>query len=351
LNETLLDKIQKLPKVELHRHLEGSMRIDTLLEIAHKNDRELDELTLDELRPHVQMVPGQPMTSEVFLSKFKVLRQFYNSPENIQRIARESVIDAARDNIKYMELRFTPKALCNVLQCTYTTVMDWVCKTVAETAADHDIEVRLLVSMNRHEGPQIGEEVLDVAIAYRDYGVVGIDLAGQEQGYPCKPFAPVFKRARDAGLCSTAHAGEWEGAASVLETIEYLEIDRIGHGIRAVENDKVVQRLIDRNITLESCPTSNLHSGVVKDLQQHPLIQLYHAGVQTTINTDDPLISNVTLTTELLDTMFNMKFDLEDIKKQIMFAAQGAFLPPPERDQLVKQFEAWFAHPDEKNTA
>ncbi len=351
MNETLLDKVQKLPKVELHRHLEGSMRIDTLLEIAHTNDRELDELTLDQLRPHVQMVPGQPLTSEVFLNKFKVLRQFYNSPENIQRIARESVIDAARDNVKYMELRFTPKALCNVLQCTYTTVMDWVCKTVAETAAQYDIEVRLLVSMNRHEGPNIGEEVLDVAISYRDYGVVGIDLAGQEHGYSCKPFKPIFKRARDAGLRSTAHAGEWEGADSVMDTIEYLQIDRIGHGVRAVEDAAVVQRLIDRNITLESCPTSNLHSGVVTDLQQHPLRELYRAGVYTTINTDDPLISNVTLTTELLDAMFNLKFDIEDIKKQTLYAAKGAFLPSAERDQLVARFVEWFAESDEKNTA
>jgi adenosine deaminase len=314
------------------------MRIDTLLDIAHTNDRELADMTLDELRPHVQMVPGQAFTAEVFLSKFRTLRQFYNSAETIRRIAHEVVIDAARDNIKYMELRFTPRALCNVLACSYDNVMGWVCDTVNETAAEHDIQVRLLVSMNRHEGPAVGEEVLDVALRYREHGVVGIDLAGDEEKFPCTPFAPIFQRAQAEGLHTTVHAGEWAGAESVIDALEHLDAERIGHGIRAVEDTEVISRLADRATTLEICPTSNLHSGVVEDLEQHPLIDLFQAGVKTTVNTDDPLISNVTLTTELLDVMFNMRLTVEDIKQQIIHAAEGAFLPPGEREALVLQF-------------
>ena len=342
MTEILLDTVQKMPKVELHRHLEGAMRIETLLDIARKNDRELANITLDELRPHVQMVPGQTFSADEFLRKFQTLRQFYNSPETIQRIAKV-VEDAAADNVRYMELRFTPRALTNVLQCSYGDVMDWVCGTVRKTADKHDIDVRLIVSMNRHESVQIGEEVLDVAIDHRDQGVVGIDLAGAEADYSCKPFAPIFQRARKNGLFTTIHAGEWAGAESVRDALLELGADRIGHGIRAMEDETCIKLLTERNTVLEVCPTSNLHSGIVPDLGQHPLIKLYQAGVKTTINTDDPLISNISLTTEQLDVMFEMKFTLDDIKRTTLYAAEGAFLPQDEREALVKKFERWFA--------
>lgn len=343
MTETLLDTVQNLPKVELHRHLEGAMRIQTLLDVARKNDRELANITLDELRPHVQMVPGQAFSAEEFLRKFKTLRQFYNSPETIRRIAREVVEDAAADNVRYMELRFTPRALTNVLQCSYSDVMDWVCGTVRKTAEKHGIDVRLIVSMNRHESIKTGEEVLDVAIDHREQGVVGIDLAGAEANYSCKPFAPIFRRARANGLRTTIHAGEWAGPNSVRDAVLELEADRIGHGIRAAEDSTTVKLLVERGTVLEVCPTSNLHSGVVGDLAHHPLIALYRAGVRTTINTDDPLISNITLTTEMLDVMFEMKFTLDDIKRHTFHAAAGAFLPDDERGALVKKFEDWFA--------
>ncbi len=343
MTEILLDTIQNLPKVELHRHLEGSMRIQTLLDIAQKNDRELANLTVEELRPHVQMVPGQAFTSEEFLRKFKTLRQFYNSPETIRRITKEVVEDAAADNVRYMELRFTPRALTNVLHCSYADVMDWVCGTVRKTAAQLDIDVRLIVSMNRHESVEIGEEVLNVAIDHRDQGVVGIDLAGAEASYSCKPFARIFQRARANGLFTTIHAGEWAGPNSVRDAIVELSADRIGHGIRATEDSQCLKLLVERGTVLEVCPTSNLHSGVVTELTKHQLINLYRAGVRTTVNTDDPLISNITLTTELLDVMLDMKFTLDDIKRNILNAAAGAFLPQDERNALVKQFEGWFA--------
>lgn len=339
LRETLLDEVQNLPKVELHRHLEGSVRMVTLLDIARKHDNELAKLTVEQLRPHVQMVPGQPFSAQEFLGKFRVLRQFYNSPDTIRRIAREAVIDAAEDNIRYMELRFTPKALTNVLACSYEQVMDWVCDTVEETARHYSIKVCLLVSMNRHEGVEIGEEVLDVALRYRDRGVVGIDLAGDEQKYPCKPFSRVFHRARDEGLFTTVHAGEWAGASSVRDALTYLRANRIGHGIRVIEDEALIEQIIEQNVTLEVCPTSNLHSGVVADLEKHPLLPLFNAGVRTTINTDDPLISNVTLTTEMLDAMINQKFSIEDIHQQTINAAQAAFLPDDERATLLDLFK------------
>jgi adenosine deaminase len=126
-----------------------------------------------------------------------------------------------------------------------------------------------------------------------------------------------------------------------------LGANRIGHGIRSIEDQEIVELLAEREIVLEVCPTSNLHSGVVVDLDEHPIAKLYAADVHTTINTDDPLISNISLTTELLDTMFNMRFTLDDVKQQILYAAKGAFLPEDERKALVKRFEDWFAPKDD----
>lgn len=343
LGQTLLDVVENLPKIELHRHLEGSVRIETLVEIAHAEDHELKSLTTEDLRPYVQMAPGQPFTAATFLSKFNVLRQFYTSPETIQRITRETIMDAARDNVRYMELRFTPKALLNVLKCSYEEVVLWVCEATQQACAEYDIEVGLLVSMNRHEGIDVGHKTLDVAVQFRDAGVVGIDLAGKEHGYSCVPFAPLFAEARQSGLSTTIHAGEWAGASSVFDAVEHLQADRIGHGIRALEDPDILALLQERGTVLEVCPTSNLHSGVVPELRAHPLRALFDAGVKTTINTDDPLISNITLTTEMLDVMLELKFTLNELKQHVLVAAESAFLPESRRRDLVTRFEKWFA--------
>ncbi len=337
--ENLIDLVHKMPKIDLHRHLEGSMRLETLVDIARQNDRELAQLTIEELRPHVQMTHGQPFSASQFLGKFATIRQFYNSPETIRRIAKEVVLDAVEDNVRYMELRFTPHALSNVLECTYDEVISWVVETVHETAQVVGITVNLIISMNRHEGVEIGRKVLETALRYRSFGVVGIDLAGNEEQYSCQPFEPIFRLAKENGFFTTVHAGEWAGANSVRDALLSLRADRLGHGIRMIEDPALIEWVCQKRIDLEVCPTSNLHSGVVKELTDHPLLELYRAGVMTTINTDDTLISNITMSTELLDVMLSLPFSFADIKQHILHAAQSAFLHDAERHALVTHFE------------
>jgi adenosine deaminase len=339
----LLETVRALPKIELHRHLEGSVRLTTLVEIAQQYGIEMPEYDVETLRPFVQMMPTEPRTWQNFLAKFPTLRQFYRSPEIIRRITREAVIDAAEDNVKYMELRFTPKALCSVSQCEMENVVGWVCDTAAETAAEYDIQVRLIVSMNRHESVELGKPVLDYALEFRNRGVVAIDLAGQEAGYSALPFRPVFMRAKAEGLGVTVHAGEWDGAESVWDAVGSLGATRVGHGIRALEDPGIVGILVERGITLEVCPSSNCDSGVVSSLAEHPLPKLHQQGVLTTINTDDPLVSNITLSEEIVRVMSNMGLTLDDMKQHILRAAQAAFLPPSEREALVAKFQQWLA--------
>jgi len=332
------------PKIELHRHLEGAIRLSTLLEAAAEFDIPLPAYDLDHLRPHVQIVEDDEPTFSVFLSKFNVLRQFYRSMELIRRITREAVEDAASDHISYFEMRFTPHALARQNNYTYQSVIEAVCEETARAAADFNIPTRLIVSVNRHESVQIAEQGLDAALEVNDPQIIGMDLAGQEAGHSARPFRSLFYRAREAGLHITVHAGEWAGPENVADAIEHSLAERIGHGVRSVEDSLVVQMVRDRGVTLEVCPTSNLHSGVVRRVEHHPLPDLIYLGVPTTINTDDPSLSNITLTDELMLAHVGMGLPFHMIKDCILNAARAAFLPDADRAQLVADIEAGLAN-------
>ncbi|NWG18366.1 MAG: adenosine deaminase [Chloroflexi bacterium] len=337
----LLHHIRALPKIELHRHLEGAVRLETLIEVAQVYGFEMPEYEVETLRPFVQMMPDEVHNYQHFLGKFTTLRQFFRSPDIIRRVTQEAVADAAADNIRYLELRFTPPALSSIIRCSYQEVIDWVCAAAAEAARAHAITVRLIVSINRHESVQNGEEVLQAALAYRDRGVVALDLAGNENQYPAQPFYPLFKQAKAAGLFVTIHAGEWAGAEGVREALTCLHADRIGHGVRSIEDPELVAELVEHGVSLEICPSSNLDSGVVAAWPEHPLAPLYRQGVKVTINTDDPIISAITLSDELTRVITRLSFELDDIKQAILNAAGAAFLPPAERESLLARFKNW----------
>ena len=336
--------LHNLPKVELHRHLEGSLRIETLLSIALEYDITLPSVTAETLRPYVQLMPDEPRSMQQFLSKFAILRQFYRSEAIIKRVTREVIADAAADNIRYMELRFTPKALNNIVNRDYKEVINWVCEAAREAASANNIKVGLIVAMNRHESLDIALNAFEAALALREQGIVGVDLAGQEANYPVSLFRSLFERAQAEGLGITIHAGEWAGPESVRSAVE-VGATRIGHGIRTIEDPELVQLLVERGIVLEVCPSSNVDSGAVLSLKDHPLEKLYTAGVRTTLNTDDPLISGITLSDEFARVMAQTALTLNDLKRMQILGARAAFLPSSERTALAVQFENWFFPP------
>jgi adenosine deaminase len=329
-----------LPKVELHRHLEGSLRLSTLSEIAR--DYDLDFPEVNDLRPLVQIIQSDPRTSENFLSKFEVLRKFYRSPEIIKRITEEAIADAAADNIRYLELRFTPAALSKAAGFPLSEVLDWVLEGVVEAQSKYKITTRLLVSVNRHESLQIAERAAQQAVDRLDSGIVGLDLAGDETQYPAAPFEPIFREARQSGLMTTIHAGEWGPAENVAQAVELLKADRIGHGVRVIENPEVVAVARELGTTFEVCPTSNYQSGVVTELSQHPIQEMIVSGLNTTINTDDPGISQITLSDEYW--LFRERIGLQQatLQERVTAAARAAFLPPEERVRLAAALEKEF---------
>ncbi len=332
---------KKLPKVDLHRHLEGSLRVRTMMEIVRAHN--LDVKNTGYLRPLVQMDHQEPYTFENFLAKFGTLRLFYKSPEIIKRISWEAVEDAARDNVRYLELRFTPAALSRAEGFPVAQVVDWVVESVREAASRHEIGVNLIASVNRHEGVEIAEEVVEVALARRELGLVGIDLAGNEAEFSGAPFRDLFAAARRGGLRVTIHAGEWGGAENVREAIEVLGAERIGHGIRVLEDPRVAALARERGIVFEVCVTSNHHSGVVESLAEHPLRQMLLDGLDVTINTDDPSISKIDLTNEYRVVSEILDLPLLVLQERVLSAARAAFLPPEGTQRLAYQISQEFS--------
>lgn len=322
-----------LPKADLHRHLEGSLRLSTLVDIAQEHGVDLPSYNLEDLRPYVQ-ITDDPADFHRFLEKFRLLRRFYKTPEAVARVAYEAVADAAADNVRYLELRFNPAALARTQGFSFEEVTDWVIDAVDQAQKDYPITVKLIATIVRHEGVENAQRIVDVAIARRERGMVGVDLAGDEVNFNAAPFVPMFHQARAAGLGITIHAGEAGGAENVRQAVEDVGATRIGHGVRAIENSNVVKLLRDRSITLEVCPTSNLQTGVMHNFSHHPLRDLFMLGVPVTLNTDDPSVSDTTLTDEYLVALIAMGIKMNHLRRMNVYALRAAFLPDDQRHAL-----------------
>lgn len=337
-NTVPLNVFQTLPKVDLHRHLEGSLRLTTMLDIAASHGMTIPPGIMS-LSGLVQVQEHDPLTFNNFLEKFKTLRLFYRSPDVIDRITREAVEDAARDYVRYLELRFTPVALSRAEGFPLHDVMDWVTRAAQEAARKHRIAVGLIASVNRHESPELARQVAWWAAEYSSRGLVGLDLAGNEAEFPAAPFVDVFREARQAGLHLTVHAGEWAGARNVREAIELLGAERIGHGVRVLEDRQVAALAAERGTPFEVCVTSNFHSGVISDLRKHPLPEMLEQGLNVTINTDDPSISRINLSHEYQLVCETLGLSVDTLKKRILAAGQAAFLAEAERQLLIARLK------------
>jgi adenosine deaminase len=331
--------LKALPKIDLHRHLEGSLRLQTLAEIAQEH--RIDLLTYDgeSLRPYVQMTDERP-SSKSFLAKFRVLRRFYQSQETISRLAYEAVADAAADNVRYLELRFSPQALSRVRGFTFSEVTDWVIEATTRASKDFNIQVGLIVTIVRHDPLKTARRAAEVAFDRHEKGIVGLDLAGDEVHYPMTPFRDLFIEAKRLGMGITIHAGEWSGAETVEEAIIDLGADRLGHGVRAVENSRTVKLVRERSVTLEICLTSNIQTAVVQDISHHPLVDLLDLNLLATLNTDDPCVSDSTLTDEYQVAVQELNLGYAALRQMTMNAAEAAFLPDDKRRELKAYFES-----------
>jgi len=331
---TPVNKYFTHPKVELHRHLEGSLRLATMLDIARQHGVTVPVSMLN-LSGLVQVQDQDPQTFTNFLDKFKTLRLFYKSPDVIHRVTAEAVEDAARDNIRYLELRFTPVALSRAESFPLNDVMDWVVESAQEAAKKNRIKVGLIASVNRHESPELAEQVAWLAAGQIKNGMVGLDLAGNEAEFKSSPFQGIFKEAQQSGLHITIHAGEWGPAENVRDAIENLGAERIGHGVRVLEDENVAALARERGVAFEVCVTSNYQSGVVKTLDSHPLLRMLDQGLRATVNTDDPSVSRITLSHEYQTVCDKLNLPFETLSETVLTAAEEAFMDEASRQNLV----------------
>ena len=215
-----------------------------------------------------------------------------------------------------------------------------MCEAASQSSVDFQLPTRLIVTINRQEPIEITRQVLQIAAEYQSMGVVGVDLAGNETEYPTIPYLPLFKEARAAGLHTTIHAGEWGGADNIREAIEIFQADRISHGVRIMEDPSVIALARERGTVFEVCITSNYQTGIIPALADHPLNRMLMAGLNVTINTDDPSISNITLGNEYQVAVKELGLPKSILGERIMAAIKAAFLPADEKIKLAKHIQS-----------
>lgn len=287
-----------VPKIDLHRHLDGNVRLQTILEVGTTHGLPLPARTLDGLRPHVVVTEPQPGLM-AFIAKFEWMVGILLSPDVCRRVAYENVEDAFREGMDYVELRFSPVFMAQPHGLSPEAVCEAVIDGVAAGVRDFGIQVRLIGILSRTFGVDSATRELDALMASRRH-LVAVDLAGDEAGFPPELFESHFRRVRDAGLGVTIHAGEASGAASIRAAIDLLGATRIGHGVRAMEDPRLLDELREKQIGIECNLTSNVQTSTVSSLAAHPLRHFLNAGLLATINTDDPEISGITLDDEFL---------------------------------------------------
>jgi adenosine deaminase len=285
-----------LPLMDLHRHLEGSLRLQTILELAEQHGLPLPR-DLEQLRPAVQVTDPQPDLM-AFIHKMERARLAFADLDACARITYESVEDAARDGLAYLELRFSPFFMAQPHGLDLGGVVEAVADGARRGERDFGVRTHLIGIMSRTFGVESAARELEALLAHRQQ-IVALDLAGDEVNWPGALFVEHIQRGRDAGWHITIHAGEAAGPESVWQAVRELGAERLGHAVHAIEDPALVDFLAERRVGVESSLTSNVQTSTVPDYEHHPLRAFLERGVLATINTDDPGTSGITFTHEL----------------------------------------------------
>ena len=321
--------IKAMPKTDLHVHLDGSVRIPTLIELAKKQNVDLPASNPNDLEK--LLVPGIKCKNlEDYLRPFDIVLSVLQQEEALYRVAYELAEDAAEENVWYMEIRYSP-ILHTKAGLKLTTIIDAVLAGLREAEKKYEIKTGVIVCGMRNISPESSIILADLAVAYKHRGVVGFDLAGLEESHPAKHHREAFYRILNNNINTTAHAGEAYGPESIHQAIHYCGAHRIGHGTRLIEDGDLLNYVNDHRIPLEICLTSNVQTKATPSFEKHPLKFYYDFGLRTTINTDNRLISNTTVTKELGLATKYANLNINDLKTIIVAGFKSAFLPMRER--------------------
>ena len=325
----------RLPLIDLHRHLDGSIRLETVLEVALEQGITLPAYDLAALRPHV-VVEGKAAGLMDFIGRFRWLTTILHDLDTCRRVAYENVVDAGGEGIEYIELRFSPWFMAEPHGLDPSGVVEAVADGVVAAERDTGVRAQIIGILSRTYDTDTCHRELDALLAHRDH-LVAIDLAGDEMKFPASLFEAHFRRARDAGLQVTVHAGEVDGPHSVWSAIRDLGATRIGHGIHALEDPALVAYLAENRIGLEIAITSNIQVGIVDDYPDHPVSRILQSGIVACLNTDDPAISGIDLRHEYTVAAPRAGLTPAQTRQAQAHALEMAFLPENERDILRRR--------------
>lgn len=325
--------IRSLPKVDLHCHLDGSVRIETLWELAQERKISLPAKSLEGLRQFFQRdKPFRDLTE--YLDQFKYISPVLQDREALTRVAYELAADAVAENVLYLEVRYSP-VLHTKRGMNFTQVMDAVLDGLRLAEREFDIKTGVIVCGIRNISPETSLRLAELAVAYKYQGVVGFDLAGVEDQYPAKDHSEAFYLIRKNNINCTVHAGEAYGPDSIRQALHDLNTHRIGHGTRLKEDGDLLNYVNDHRIPLEICVTSNVHTRAVRSLETHPMRFYYDCGMRVTLNTDNRLISDTTVTKEYLLACRTFGFDERDLKNIIVMGFKSSFMPYKNKVRLL----------------
>jgi adenosine deaminase len=325
---------EKIVKAELHRHLELCLRPDTIWALAPQFGIHLS--SQEEFQNRFMILEPMHDLGSV-LNKFLDTQKLLATPEILERVAYEACVDAYRkEGVRILELRYAPTFIQQGHDMTFEQIHEAIVKGVNRAELEFPMAVGLICTIQRILPVTEAERVTDFAIAHRDT-FVGLDLADNEEGFDSKPFAPLFLRAKKAGLGITIHSGEAPNAHSpewVMDAVDVLGATRIGHGVQIYRDPSVMETIREREIVLELCPTSNMLTNAIPNLKEHPLKKFLDFGILTTINTDDPGIFNTNMNREFRVSRELIGLSQADLEKCSQIAAERSFIPLAKRQKV-----------------
>ena len=326
--------LRKLPKAELHVHLDGSVRPATLVELAREQKVKLPVADADELARYMHVTDAQNLLD--YLARFKVTLSVMQRPDALERIAFEMVEDGVKDGVRYQEIRYSP-ILHTHKGMPLTETVEAPLRGLRRAEKKFGVRTALIICGIRNMSPDTSLELAALTVAYKGRGVVAFDLAGAEYNFPAKKHKEAFYKVIDAHVGATIHAGEAYGAESIAQALHYCRADRIGHGTRLYEDPELEQYITDRRIPLEICITSNVQTKAVPSYEAHPVRRYFDLGMVVSLNTDNRLMSATTLTDEYLLAHKKLGFTRKEIDRMIVYGFESAFLPWREKQALVAQ--------------
>ena len=329
--------IGRLPKAELHTHLDAALRPETMIELARTVGFELPVWEPAALRRFMRADDAADL--EDYLRRFDYTIPLLQSAETIERVSYEMVEDAARDNLRYLEVRYCPW-LSRRGGLSLERALEAELAGLARGERDFGVVTRVINCSLRHYDPAVSLDIARLSVAYRDRGVVAFDLAGGEAGRPCAAHRAAFEAAVEGRLGITVHAGEAAGPESIAGAILHCHAARIGHGTRLYQDPGLQDYVRDRRILLEINVSSNVHTHAVARAEDHPVRRYFDAGLAVTLCTDGWLMSGVSLSDEYWGAHTALGFTREEIDQMILTGFEGAFLPWPERRALLERARA-----------